>query len=604
MDKNKIISKIKKIAVLLVVLLVVWFLILGPIIKFKSNENKMLEASKRFFEVNSNLLPTGSRVKTIYLKDLYSKAFLKEDLYTPISGKACSISDSWVKVKRENGVYKYYSYLKCGVMNSLIDHKGPEIVLNGSDTVVINKGDKYPELGVKSVNDNKDGKLDLSEVSIRSSKVNTNKVGTYEVIYTAFDKLNNKTEKIRTVKVVSTLKNVVSKSTNGKGYYKGENPNNFVYFSGMLFRIIGIKGNDIKIIADQDISNVNYDGINKWLDYYYDHLKNSSKKLIVPANYCNMKINDNSTNTTKCNSYTNKKNVYIASIDEVNKSLVNNESFMKSKSISWLSNKLDNKKAYAVRDVFYGEESNKNAITFNKNYNYGVRPVITIKGDSRVKEGKGTYEDPYNLGDFKRAKDNQKLNKRYTGEYIEYSNYLWRIIDVDSDGTTKVILDNTIKSNGENVETFYKTSNKSKIYNPKQKDNVGYFINNKTSRYLKTDYFVKKQISVPIYKGIFKYKKEIGTKKYKAKLFAPNMYEMFSAYTFEYQSGSPMGSYWMINSSKKQYKKSVVTDIGYMVNEDLGDYLPFGIRLSGYLNKDLEIVSGEGTKENPYKIAK
>ena len=125
MDRNKIISKIKKISVLLVVLLIVWFLILGPIIKFKSNEHKMLEASKRFFEVNSNLLPTGERVKTIYLKDLYSKAFLKEDLYTPISGKACSVSNSWVKVKRENGDYKYYTYLSCGIMNSLTDHTGP-----------------------------------------------------------------------------------------------------------------------------------------------------------------------------------------------------------------------------------------------------------------------------------------------------------------------------------------------------------------------------------------------------------------------------------------------------------------------------------------------
>ena len=585
MDRNKIISKIKKISVLLVVLLIVWFLILGPIIKFKSNEHKMLEASKRFFEVNSNLLPTGERVKTIYLKDLYSKAFLKEDLYTPISGKACSVSNSWVKVKRENGDYKYYTYLSCGIMNSLTDHKGPEIVLNGSDTIVVNKGDKYPELGIKSVKDNRDGNLSLSEVSIRSSKVNTDKVGTYEVVYTAFDKLNNKTEKVRTVKVVSTLKNVVKKSTDGRGYYKGENPKNFIYFSGMLFRIVGIKGNNVRIIAEQDISNINYSGINKWLNYYYDHLSDSSKKLVVPTKYCNMRLSDNDLDITKCRSYTSAK-------------------ILKAASNSWTANKQDNDSTYGTRDVFYEEDSNKPYVSFYQEFNYGIRPVITIKGSSRVKEGKGTYDDPYNIGDFKRGRTNQKLNTRYSGEYISYSNYLWRIVDVDNDGTTKVIADDTIKIDGDEVDTYYKTKDKVKIYNPNQKGNVGYFMQNKLSKYLKTNYFVKKEIEVPIYKNAIKYKKEIKTKKYKVKLFAPNMYDMFSAYTYELNTGYSMGSYWLINSSKQRFRKGIITNIGYVVNESMYDYESFGVRPVGYLNKKVTIVSGDGTKDNPYKITK
>ena len=56
---------------------------------------------------------------------------------------------------------RYYTYLKCGIISSNVDHKGPEITLNGDDEVNINLGSKYDEEGVKSVVDNTDGKIDV-----------------------------------------------------------------------------------------------------------------------------------------------------------------------------------------------------------------------------------------------------------------------------------------------------------------------------------------------------------------------------------------------------------------------------------------------------------
>ena len=89
MKKEEIIKKVKFIVVIVIVILVVWFLIINPVVKFKSNEKKMLNAGKRYFEVNSSELPTGTRVKTIYLKDLYSKSFLG----TTFSTKSATKSD-------------------------------------------------------------------------------------------------------------------------------------------------------------------------------------------------------------------------------------------------------------------------------------------------------------------------------------------------------------------------------------------------------------------------------------------------------------------------------------------------------------------------------
>ena len=578
MDK-KMIRKLKVLGIWLIFILLIWFLILNPLFKFKSNEKKMLDASKRYFELNSSELPTGTRTSTIYLKDLYRKAFLDEDLYVPFTKDACSIEDSWVKVKRINGDYKYYAYLKCGVLTSMVDHKGPEVLLNGDDSITINKGDTYNELGVKSVNDNTDGKIDISNVIINSKNVNTLKTGTYNVTYTVFDSFSNKTVKIRKVKVVSRIKNVINENTNNLGYYQGDNPSNYMYFSGMLFRIVGLDGDNVKIIADQDIANVNYSGIEKWLgDYYYEHLTDNAKKYIVD------------------------KKLSIISTDDIDKSLINNVSYLKPVTMSWTANKLDDKKAYVTRNVFFGEEYGKSYIAIDSSYNYGVRPVITIKGDLLIKSGNGTYDDPYSLGEFKTGKADQYLNTRYTGEYVIYSGYLFRIIDIDKDGTIKVISNDTLKDNGKNVETFYNIKANSNIYNPKEKGNVGYFIKNKSSQYIKTDYFVEKEITVPIYKDLPKYEKEDNTKKYKVKLSAPNMYEMFSAYSSDNENR--LGSYWLINSSKTAERNMAVLDNAYMINEKSDNYQQYGIRVVGYLNKDIKIVSGRGLINNPYVISR
>ena len=281
-------SKIKLLVVIAIAGAFVWVFILSPMITFKSNEKKLEDAAKRYYELNSNLLPTGERVGTVTLSTLYKKSFIDKDLFIPLTKKTCSVTNSWVKVRKENNEYKYYTYLECGVMNSTIDHKGPTIKLNGSDNITLGVGEEYKDPGVKSVSDNKDGKMKNSDVTIKGS-VDTSKVGTFDIKYIANDDLNNTTTVIRHVEVVQKLNGLVKKNT-GKDvyYYKGGNPNNYVYFSNMLFRIVGLEGNNVKIVADKDIANVNYDGIDKWFDYYEDNLTDNAKKYIKTSKFCEM----------------------------------------------------------------------------------------------------------------------------------------------------------------------------------------------------------------------------------------------------------------------------------------------------------------------------
>ena len=568
-------------------------------ITFHKNEESLENAAKRYFEINKEQLPTGERVKTITLKELYNDSYLKEDFYSPYSKKSCSITNSWVKVRRENNEFKYYVYLDCGILNSKIDHDGPDIKLNGDSKITLGVDEVYKELGVKSVVDNNDGKLDVKDVTIKG-KVDTSKIGTYEIEYIAFDKLSNKTVVTREVSVVKKIKNVVKKDLGNVTNYSGNPTNNYIMLSNMIFRIFGLDDNDnVIIVADQDIANVNHSKLDKWLNYYYKHLNSDAKKMLVKSKFCNMDITDNTLDTLQCNSYTKEKNVYIPSIVEVNKAQAGDTNFMKTFTMSWVSNKKSDKEAYVTRKYFVGDAAGKSFLSYNIDDNYGVRPMMIMNGNTNILGGDGSFLNPYYFEDINIGATSSLVNERKTGEYIEDHGTLWRIIDTMDDGTTKVITVDTLGYGMDSPKIY--TEAEIIKYNPNNKNNIAYYINNNLNDYVDTSNFVNHEIEVPIYKDKIIYGKEIETKKYKVKLSAPNMYEMFSAQSATEKFANSR-SYWLLNTSNTKRKTGAITDIGVPVNEEMQLYDTYGFRLVAYLKKDKVIVSGEGTYYYPYII--
>lgn len=597
--EKKIIRNIKILIVVALIAAFVWFLVVSPMITFHKNEESLENAAKRYFEINKEQLPTGERVKTITLKELYNDSYLKEDFYSPYSKKSCSITNSWVKVRRENNEFKYYVYLDCGILNSKIDHDGPDIKLNGDSKITLGVDEVYKELGVKSVVDNNDGKLDVKDVTIKG-KVDTSKIGTYEIDYIAFDKLSNKTVVTREVSVVKKIKNVVKKDLGNVTNYSGNPTNNYIMLSNMIFRIFGLDDNDnVIIVADQDIANVNHSKLDKWLNYYYKHLNSDAKKMLVKSKFCNMDITDNTLDTLQCNSYTKEKNVYIPSIVEVNKAQAGDTNFMKTFTMSWVSNKKSDKEAYVTRKYFVGDAAGKSFLSYNIDDNYGVRPMMIMNGNTNILGGDGSFLNPYYFEDINIGATSSLVNERKTGEYIEDHGTLWRIIDTMDDGTTKVITVDTLGYGMDSPKIY--TEAEIIKYNPNNKNNIAYYINNNLNDYVDTSNFVNHEIEVPIYKDKIIYGKEIETKKYKVKLSAPNMYEMFSAQSATEKFANSR-SYWLLNTSNTKRKTGAITDIGVPVNEEMQLYDTYGFRLVAYLKKDKVIVSGEGTYYYPYII--
>lgn len=586
-------KQIRLVVTLIIIGLFIWFLVLSPYITFKKNENTMLEAAKRYYELNTDKLPTGTRMTTVTLQTLFRESYIKEDFYVPFSKKPCSITKSWVKVKHTNSGYKYYTYLQCGVLKSTTDHAGPVITLNGSTEMIINKDDKYEEPGVKKVVDNTDGQIDVKEVQIEGN-VNTSKVGTYTITYSIMDSFKNETTKTRTVKVVQKLENTVKKATK-TGIYVGEVENNYLRFSGMNFRIVGITDGNVRIVAAEDVANVNYSDLDEWLKYYYEHINKDSKDYLVKTKYCNDTITD--TSTKDCNKYTDEKYVYILSVQDLNKATNNaGKSYLYPTTIDWVANAKTNKESWTTRKYYSG--SNLKYMEFSKDYNFGIRPVLTIKGDTLITSGEGTSTNPYTIDDYEIGAAGDKVNTRLSGEFIEYSNMLWQIIETKDQEPTKVISYKTMTVDSLKGISYPITDIKS-IYNPNKKGNIGYIINQKASDAIDEKYFVKTEIEVPIYKTLATYKGASSTKKYKVKFHAPNMYEMHTARNATGQRG-----YWLMNSSQEDYRVYMVSEIGVVYYAIEGTPTETGTRIVGYLDKNCQIVQGEGTVDKPYKITK
>lgn len=586
-EKNK-----KKITISLIVVIAValiWFLIISPLIEFKKSEKEVLNAGKRYFEVNKTYLPTGNRIKTISLKTLYNKDFIKEDIKVPNSSSMCDENESWVKVQKKNNEYNYNVYLKCGIYSSKVDHKGPTITLKGENEITVNKGDKFKDPGIASVSDNTDGKIDTKQVKV-DSNVNINKNGTYEIKYSIKDSFDNKTEVIRTVKVVQILDKIVKKETDKTNYYKGNDNNNYIKLDGILFKIVGLnEDGSVKVTSSEPLAFVDYNSVDTWLnDYFYDKLSDNVKKYIkTDSKWCNEVIS-NTDNYTKCNKYGKKKAVGLLSVADVNNSkekdgnssLLGQQSFL-------LGNQKDKKEIKVIPIENKVKTENKNIVS-------GVRPTMNLKSNIVISKGNGTDSSPYIIkGTNNKVKPGSQVSNLRIGEYINYSGFNWRVSNKKNNGNIQLVLDDTLSSDESYLIPEFGIGEK--YYSINNKTNIGYKLVNEFSKYVNTKLLKKQTIEVYNYKGNATYNSKTHSNKYTIKLAEVSMFELFSTSTSD--------NYWFKESDGKgnAYANSPVGDVvKYSIEENNNSM----IKLSVLVDGKSTIKLGSGSKNDPYTITK
>lgn len=578
-----------------------WVFWLSKIEIFKQEEQTFLDAVKRYYEYRQELLPGKGESREISLEKMFLEDRV-EALYVPKTKTLCDTS-SWVRVvQTEEGEYQYYTYLKCGKYESDIDHEGPKIELNGEENMIISQNTTFEDPGVKKVTDNIDGEIDISKVTVDTSKVDTSKVGVYEVTYKVKDSTYNQTKVTRTVTVARNFSETVVSETDESNYYKGQVADNYVLFSGMLWRIINVDENgNVKLISEDVVSNLRYDStgykdsnVEAWLNnVFYNSLTNPDKYL-VDTTYCVGAVNSVDDINSSCSETVTAK-VGLPSLDEYYKTVENTFSAMN----YWnnyeflLANKIgiNNLKVMANREV--KSMSNLNIPP--------VKPVITIKNGLYIYEGDGTRDNPYKLNDYQYGEEHEAIKDRLIGEYISYSGQLFRITGKEKDGSVKVIGAHPLLNiSTDNVLMVSVVEIPNYQYNLTDENNPGYIINEDYIEYLDDSNIIPYEYEIITNALNTKYD-ELEAEKVKAKLMMASTIDLFSSVSSSSYSGQRVQLFSDRSTGENMViMLNVVTGVSYEITTD--NYPDFTFKVVTHLNGNLKIRSGKGTMSDPYLL--
>lgn len=194
--------------------------------------------------------------------------------------------------------------------------------------------------------------------------------------------------------IVKKKQSPLIKKVDNNLYYTGNSLNNYVYYSNRFFRILGIE-NDSILLVDDVATILPFDKIESYFLYYTSSLHDYDS---ITSNCLDNCIN------------------YPTLLTREQVELVNNDgSYLFNDDFYWLSD---------------GSYVARNEIKEQDNGIYGVKPVIRLRSDALYYGGTGTYFDPYFIDE---EDANNFLQKQgvHVGDYITYSNMVWKVISVE-----------------------------------------------------------------------------------------------------------------------------------------------------------------------------
>lgn len=367
--------------------------------------------------------------------------------------------------------------------------------------------------------------------------------------------------------------NFVSKDS--EYIFKGTATNNYVYYSGHMFRIMKInKDKTIKLITNENVTslvwgyNTNYKDsyINKWLNEDFYNSLVEPNKYVVSSKFC---IDEITNKTDICNK-TIKTNVGLITYEEYKEALAN-KSYLNISKYFWTINAYkDNKVWYVFKEGGVNNNS-KDSSTY---HSYGIRPVINIDSKVEFLSGAGTKEDPYLLENSTGIK---------TGSYINYSNRIWQV--VSNTDKIKLVMNDCLKVNNKCLEKSYSANSSS--FNKNDYTSLAYYLNNSFYYALNKKHIVDGTWYIGEYSDNYDYKNILSTKKI-AKVGLLNITELFnknSSFTITPSNDE------MINTINEEGMIYTVK-----IDEKLKIYPSINI------DKNIVIKKGNGTLESPFEI--
>lgn len=355
-------------------------------------------------------------------------------------------------------------------------------------------------------------------------------------------------------------------------YYIGNSKKNYIKYKGLLWRIVKInKDKSITIILEDSINNMPYNNVMKWLN-----IGNENYTGILYNSLFNKELHNNTNNN-----YLNNKNNYLC--DKLNKDriyLLSVDDYINAgKDDSYLNNKSD----YWISSNNMYINSDGNIEIDNDNSSYNIRPVIILDENTKINNGDGSIDNPYNIDN----KDIDILKDIEPYSYIEYNGIIWMVLEVNDN--IKLISESCIENEDGKCITklFSQYNNNINIY---KKNNLLYYLNH--------EYYDTLDNNEYLTKGIF------YTGKYK-----DNNYLSIYEESIELKIGLPTisDSYAYKIDNTFLLTTSQNNDLNIFISLDNHPYESLitekaNIRPVIYMKNNISIIDGDGTYSSPYKL--
>lgn len=376
-------------------------------------------------------------------------------------------------------------------------------------------------------------------------------------------------------KIINSLKKENYLYNDNKYILKNLVENNYVSYSGILWRIVSVDDGKIKLVSDENVTVLpfgkNYDESNviKWLNSTFKSNLTQPDLFITEFDSCVNNVDK--IEKSDCN---NSKNyVSLLSMNDYIDAGANN-SYLNNNTYFWLS-ALNESEPWYVFD-------NGGLKTDSNNHIYGVRPVIVLN-DIEYIYGNGTKSSPYIISN----EPVDTLSEIELGSYIDYSGYTWKVVSKD-ETSVKVVLSTPLKLNDEEIKKIY--SKKYNYYNLNDSTGIAYYLNHTFYNTLKDKKYLKK--------GDF----------YIGKFDTYDLEELYNEKVNAYVGLLTVGDIF-VTQNIDMYLLSSVTDDNTIpvLNKNNSLFYNFisyesGIKPVIYLDNKVEVKGGMGDENYPFEL--
>ena len=404
-------------------------------------------------------------------------------------------------------------------------------------------------------------------------------------------------------------------------FITGTDPNNYIWYSGKLWRAVSIDPNDnsVKLVTQWNISALPYNAaantafegsyMEQWLndtsvDGFLGNLREPDK-FIKKDSVWNATMTTATTKpekTTMVPDTVGLLNIYEYTMSYKNATAstgyLNNDLY-------WLT-----LTPYSTSYVWYVYDYgiSGNCVSTNS---YGSRPSINLKSAVKIIDGDGTVDNPYRLQGDNDNPTGALLSARYSGEYISFGigeNNLYRIVSHENGTGTKITIAIPLKDSGNYKKMFFGSNVTF------SKDNtIGTFLNGDyltSGTYLTSDQVNMIEDNTTWYLGtvfsgdnykLAKYQDTTGSNltalPTTAKIGLLRLGELMAG---QFDKSVNNTYYWTLTQLSTSNVRNVNSRGYSYYNSPTNSY---GSRPSMNLKSTVKIVSGTGTKSDPFAIS-